>query len=381
MLVAQRCRRVFATAVLLTALGALAAPYATAHTVPAEFPEIVIPFYGFSAEVKQTQEQLDAATARAFELENEISALEADIRAITERLAVTAERVRAQRVVVAQAEERLAKARERYETRLIQVYKRGSFDPIGILLNSDTLPELLTRASVLSRLAEDDSEVVAELNVAAAEALYQQNTLEELLNQDQVLKRAQEERLASLDRALAAQEALVADLTEEARQALLEARRLDAQTRQRWRNATVPRGLDIPRATAVVAPYEDRTYQISAYMPRRYKTTGESWTAVSSWYGPGFDGRGTASGQVFNAVDFTCASRTLPFGTVLALTLGDRRVIVYVNDRGPYVDGRDLDLSAGAARALGFWGVTELHAEIIVPVDLVAMHSRGGRSD
>lgn len=372
MRVVVRMRRLVAIAVALSALGALGSPQAGAQTAPAEFPEIRIPFYGVSAEVRQTQQQLDAATARALELEAEISGLEADKRAITQRLDVTASRIREQRVIVARAEKRLSEARDRYETRLVQVYKGGSFDPIGLLLNSDSLNELLQRASVLSRLAEEDSDLVAELNVAAADALHQQVALEELLAQDERLKAELEARLASLDAALVAQDALVADLTEEARLAILEARRLDAETRQKWRNATVPRGIVIPRATAVVAPYADRTYQISAYMPRRYETTGEHWTAVTSWYGPGFDGRGTASGQIFNAVDYTCASRTLPFGTVLAITLGDRHVIVYINDRGPYVEGRDLDLSAGAARALGFWGVTQVHAEIIVPVDLYA---------
>jgi rare lipoprotein A len=117
----------------------------------------------------------------------------------------------------------------------------------------------------------------------------------------------------------------------------------------------------------MVEPYSDRRYLVSAYMPRRYRTTGETFIAVCSWYGPGFNGRGTASGQVFNEDDYTCASRTLPFGTLLALSYGERRIIVYVNDRGPFVAGRDLDLSKAAAQALGFGGVEAVHAEVIVP--------------
>jgi len=89
---------------------------------------------------------------------------------------------------------------------------------------------------------------------------------------------------------------------------------------------------------------------------------------VTSWYGGVFNGRGTASGQIYNMDDLTCASRTLPFGTRIALTLGDKRVIVVVNDRGPYVDGRNLDLSRGARRALGFWGVAKIDAEFVQPV-------------
>jgi rare lipoprotein A len=103
-------------------------------------------------------------------------------------------------------------------------------------------------------------------------------------------------------------------------------------------------------------------------MPREYRSTGERYSAVCSWYGPGFNGRNTASGQVFNQDDLTCASRTLPFGTVLALTRGSRRVIVYVNDRGPYIAGRDLDLSKAAAAALGFSGVATVQVEVVTAV-------------
>jgi len=66
--------------VLLTALGALVPVQVGAQTQPVEFPVVEIPFYGVSAEVKETREQLDAATARAFELEAEIQDLEADNR-------------------------------------------------------------------------------------------------------------------------------------------------------------------------------------------------------------------------------------------------------------------------------------------------------------
>jgi rare lipoprotein A len=65
----------------------------------------------------------------------------------------------------------------------------------------------------------------------------------------------------------------------------------------------------------------------------------------------------------------TCASRTLPFGTWLALTRGGNRVIVVVTDRGPFIDGRDLDLSRRAARELGFSGVEPVHVEFVQPLN------------
>ena len=75
-------------------------------------------------------------------------------------------------------------------------------------------------------------------------------------------------------------------------------------------------------------------------------------SVISSWYGPGFDGRLTASGSRFNQNALTAAHKTLPFGTRLKVCF-DRCAVVRVTDRGPYIHGRSLDLSKGAADAIG----------------------------
>jgi len=73
---------------------------------------------------------------------------------------------------------------------------------------------------------------------------------------------------------------------------------------------------------------------------------------LTSWYGPGFHGRLTANGEIYNQYAMTAAHKTLPFGTRLKVCL-NRCVIVRVNDRGPYISNRDLDLSYGAATEIG----------------------------
>ena len=75
-------------------------------------------------------------------------------------------------------------------------------------------------------------------------------------------------------------------------------------------------------------------------------------TGLASWYGPGFRGKPTASGERFVPWKRTAAHRTLPFGTVLRVERTDtgQAVRVVVNDRGPFVAGRVVDLSKGAAR-------------------------------
>lgn len=92
------------------------------------------------------------------------------------------------------------------------------------------------------------------------------------------------------------------------------------------------------------ALYQDNTPQVPASELR----------GDASWYGPGFAGRSTASGEVFDPGDFTAAHRTLPFGTMIRVVREDTRqwVVVRVNDRGPFVRGRVVDLSESAAREI-----------------------------
>lgn len=75
---------------------------------------------------------------------------------------------------------------------------------------------------------------------------------------------------------------------------------------------------------------------------------------MASWYGPGFNGKRTASGERFRQNELTAAHKTLPFGTIVRVTnlQNARTVDVRINDRGPFVRGRIIDLSKGAAQQL-----------------------------
>lgn len=76
---------------------------------------------------------------------------------------------------------------------------------------------------------------------------------------------------------------------------------------------------------------------------------------TASWYGLTFNGKPTANGEIYNENELTAAHKTLPFGTILRVTNLQNNKVVYVriNDRGPYVEGRSLDLSKSSALALG----------------------------
>lgn len=79
---------------------------------------------------------------------------------------------------------------------------------------------------------------------------------------------------------------------------------------------------------------------------------------IASWYGEEFHGRPTASGEIYNMHDYTCAHREYPFGTKLRVInlQNGKEVICTVNDRGPFVPGRDIDLSYASAKKIGLIG-------------------------
>ena len=96
--------------------------------------------------------------------------------------------------------------------------------------------------------------------------------------------------------------------------------------------------------------------------------TGRELQGEISWYGPGFYGNKTANGETYTGDEMTAAHKTLPFGTLVRVTWKGRSIVVRINDRGPFIPGRVLDLSRAAAQALGMSGVANgAKIEIVKP--------------
>jgi len=87
---------------------------------------------------------------------------------------------------------------------------------------------------------------------------------------------------------------------------------------------------------------------------------------LASWYGSDFDGKLTANGEVYNMYDMTAAHKTLPLGTKVKVTntQNGKTAEVRINDRGPYVKGRIIDLSKAAAQTLGIDGTAPVKLEV-----------------
>ena len=110
-----------------------------------------------------------------------------------------------------------------------------------------------------------------------------------------------------------------------------------------------------------------RVQMVSYGLGETHQTLG----GTASWYGPYFHGRQTATGETFNQHDLTAAHKTLPFGTYLKVRnqINGKTVVVRINDRGPYIGDRSLDLSYAAAQCLGAEqpGLIPYQATILAP--------------
>ena len=120
-------------------------------------------------------------------------------------------------------------------------------------------------------------------------------------------------------------------------------------------SAATPRPAPRPALVARTASRSERRSALAlpTRLERQLLPVGASFSGLASWYGPGFDGRRTASGEVFHQDALTAASRTLPLGSLLKVCHDGVCVVVVVNDRGPAPLSRVLDLSRGAAAAIG----------------------------
>ncbi len=109
-----------------------------------------------------------------------------------------------------------------------------------------------------------------------------------------------------------------------------------------------------------------------------YKRSKKVYRGISSYYGPKFHGKLTANGEIFDMYGVTAAHKEFPFNTIIRVTNENngKSHIIRINDRGPYIDGRILDCSFGAAKKLGFVsdGVAPVKIEIIEWGDNEYMH-------
>jgi rare lipoprotein A len=135
--------------------------------------------------------------------------------------------------------------------------------------------------------------------------------------------------------------------------------------------ASGPSSLEAAKVT------QPRVKATSGHTTKKHKRAQPYQVGTASWYGEFFQGKETASGERYDMLDFTAAHPTLPLGTFVKVTnlKNGRAVVVRINDRGPVVDGRIIDVSYNAARALGFKerGVQKVRVDLYQPTTLAQL--------
>ena len=284
------------------------------------------------------------------ELERRLQELRARREELGARIDATDARIGRLETEIGRNEQALAAAHSGYVARAVEAYKDGPAADLALLLTARDLASLQDAAEAVGNAAEADVRALRELLAAVGALERSQASLDER-KQELLADQAATTRVtAAIEDALSARRATLARLDEEVA-------RLERLARIRAARAADPDAA-FAELLAPAGP--------AAEIPDGYVGTGIVFEGIASWYGPGFEGDATASGQLFDPRLYTAASRDLPFGTLLFVRYGGRGVVVVVNDRGPYIEERILDLSQAAAEALGL-GLGWVTAEIVVP--------------
>lgn len=303
---------------------------------------------------------LEELRARAQALGDQVSALETRLERLSDREAALDDEIAGASSEIGTLELELREhelaadeAREVFVERIVEAYKGSTTtDRLALILASGDLNDMLASVEATGHAADAEAEAIAALVAEREEVEAAQERVDER-KQALLAAQARAEALAGeTESALAERNDVLAELSDEVAE-------LERQARQ--------------AAAAAAQPDEAFLDLLSPSgpapgIPDGFAGTGVRFEGLASWYGPGFEGNLTASGDVFDSSLYTAASKTLPLGTWLYVEYNGRGVVVLVNDRGPYVEPRILDLSRGAAQAIGMEhaGVGWVKAEILL---------------
>lgn len=322
----------------------------------------------FADQVDQQRTRVQTAKSRISDLEQRLASLLADLTSMENEFVSTSGRLGVSELQVLQAEQKVAQAQQTFFRRARRAYMNGGSRGLDLVLRARSFFEFLTSSRILGASLSADAEAHREL-IAARDALTREREEVGLERQSllQSTHRLTEVR-TEIRSALQSEQTLLSSAQAELDKMLAERRRASVvspavEARRSARQAILDRKLS--ELLAWYAPGKG----VEPFMPPRLKDTGIVTTGLTSWYGPGFDGRRASSGATYRMNDLTAASLVLPFGTMLKVTFRDKSVVVVITDRGPYIRGRVLDLSWGAAEALGVSGVKEVRMEIVVPTE------------
>ncbi|MEW6189320.1 MAG: septal ring lytic transglycosylase RlpA family protein [Actinomycetota bacterium] len=319
-----------------------------------------------SKSLHEKKSQVKEVSKEIRELQAEIDFAQELYLAINSELEVTGRKMLKMYSKLDSMERKLEIKRNILNTRLREIYKNGSVQFLEILLGAGDFKDFLTRIAVLSRIIECDLKLIDDIQRKKSKVEQMRKELAKEKLEQLILRRRKKAELSLLKAKLTKKQVLLINMDRELRNLLKQEEERKQSERLKRAKNSLPLCAEVRTAPCYVQPYVMEYYITGETMPKNYRATGLKFYGVASWYGNEFNGRPTSSGEIFNENDFTCASIFLPFGTYLGITYGDKHIVVRVNDRGPFIDGRMFDLSKAAAQILGL-GLGFVQAEILEP--------------
>jgi rare lipoprotein A (peptidoglycan hydrolase) len=315
----------------------------------------------------EQRSRIRSAEERITELQKRLSSLLSELRSLEGQMNTTYSQLGATHLRIDDLENRAVRLRTAFNARARQAYKDRGWSRLRVLLQVQTLSQFMSRWRILGDTFRRDASAYKDL-LAARDQLDQELNGVDVQKQGllQTNSRLQDLK-AEITHALKSEQTVL-------QKARDELGRLESLRRARERG--VSPAVAARRAARQIV-LDQRLEQLLAwyapgagaepFMPAKLRGTEIQTTGLTSWYGPGFDRRRASSGATYKQEQLTAASLILPFGTLLKVSFRGKAVVVVITDRGPYVEGRVLDLSKGAADALGLRGVKEVTMEIVTP--------------
>lgn len=300
---------------------------ATAQSIPDTAASDMDKMRSLEIEISQLEKQLSEAMAKMAENIQRLQEIEIKINESY--------------IKMDQNEAELADIKKSMDKKIRQLYVVGRRDSLIDVLCTDNVTDFIVSVDRMVNLTDEQSRLIEELKDKRSELEESQNRLLGLKDYYAQLSRSTDVDI------------------------------LQGQlTQKREELAAITADLIQSELPATYSPQSNEFKPASVYQQpdeNGFVKTGQVISGYSSWYGNEFHGRPTANGETFDQYALTCAHKTLPFGTWLKVTFKGRSVICRVNDRGPFVKGRILDLSRGSAEAIGLSGVQWVDCEIVVP--------------
>lgn len=322
----------------------------------------------FGDEIDEARREVERVEAQVAAVRRQYDALASQVALTQSDLDLKQANLVSTTLKLLQTQEYLDSKVSEFNNRVRQAYKDGPGNDIQVFLASESLAEFWAARRYVALRLERDKEVLAELEAT-------QESLAELATELELGKSQIQERLDQLANLLDQTQTLLADS-----EAALAASRADLQLKEEIRKAMELINRGSPAGRRPISERHRRATENQSVIIARYPfgpvagipdglvPTGEVVEGIASWYGPGFNGLPTASGAIYDENLYTCASKELPLGTILLVSHKGRSVLVLVNDRGPFVRGRVLDLSRAAKDAIGMGGLGYVTAQVLEPV-------------